>query len=101
MKSRWLRPFLEFIGYMTILSKEIDNTDRATPLLDVLYGAQYRFLNNIATGLDEGIHSFTCLKARQLGISTISLAIDVFWLTMHDGLQGALITDEESNKEKF
>jgi hypothetical protein len=69
--------------------------------MDVLYNAQYRFLHEICDGLDNGVHSFVCLKARQLGISTISLACDVFWLSVHDRMQGALVTDTEANKEKF
>jgi hypothetical protein len=103
MSRVWLDPFLQFISHLTIISKEIEGEhgNEAVPLLDVLYGAQRRFLREVAAGLDNGIHSFVCLKARQLGISTISLAIDCFWLCVHQGLQGALITDTEANKENF
>jgi hypothetical protein len=102
VKGLWLDPFLDFIGHLTIISKEIEHGgNRPVPLLEVLYGAQRRFLRHVCTGLDNGIHSFVCLKARQLGISTISLAIDCFWLCVHEGLQGALITDTEANKENF
>src|SRR5215475_6052806 len=103
MSGQWLDPFLDFISHLTIISKEIehDGGDQAVPLLDVLYGAQRRFLREVTNGLDNGVHSFVCLKARQLGISTISLAIDCFWLCVHQGLQGALITDTDANKEAF
>jgi len=99
----WLEPFLDYISHLTIVSKEIESIEgqREVPLLDILYGAQKRFLRHVTGGLDAGVHSFVCLKARQLGISTISLAIDCFWLTVHPNLQGALITDTESNKEQF
>jgi len=100
-QSVWLDCFLDFIKYLTIPSKEIDGGGRPVPLLDIMYGAQHRFLQEIASGLDDGIHDFKCLKGRQQGISSISLAVDVFWLSMHDKLQGALITDDDANKEKF
>src|SRR5262249_10129703 len=47
----------------------------------------------------KGIHKFFCLKSRQLGVTTISLAIDVFWLAMHNDMIGCLVTDTEKNKE--
>jgi hypothetical protein len=98
----WLDPFLDFISHLTIVSKEMESAESGTtPLLDVLYEAQKIFLRSIAAGLDAGIHSFLFLKARQLGISTISLAADCFWLSVHKQLQGALITDTEANKENF
>jgi len=98
--QRWLPVFLEFITYMSISSKELVGNQR-TALSQILYGGQRRFLEEICTGLDNGIHDFKNLKARQLGISTISLAIDVFWLSVHDKIQGALVTDTEPNREKF
>ncbi len=99
-QQSWLPLFLEFITYMSISSKELVGHERA-PLSQILYRAQRSYLENICEGLDRGIHDFKCLKARQLGISTISLAIDVFWMTIHDKIQGALVTDDEPNREKF
>ena len=92
---RWRNLFLEFIGYLTIDSKETG----VSPLK--LYGSQTRFLDELCEGLDRGVRHFVCLKARQLGISTVSLAIDLFWILVHDGLQGALITDTDENRVKF
>jgi hypothetical protein len=99
-KPQWMDCFLDFIGNMTISSKELDSA-KPVPLLDVLYTAQYRFMEEVAEGLDRGIHDFKCLKSRQLGVSTISLALDVFWASVHDKLQGALITDTDGNRDKF
>lgn len=92
----WLDLLLEFLGHLKIDSKE---TGGASPLN--LYGSQKRFLAEICEGLDRGIHHFVNLKARQLGISTVSLGIDLFWLSVHPGLQGALVTDTEGNRNKF
>jgi hypothetical protein len=91
----WLALFLEFISHLTIDSKET-GVSRLH-----LYNSQKRFLEQVCEGLDRGVRHFVCLKARQLGISTISLAMDLFWLSVHEGLQGALITDTEGNRDKF
>lgn len=99
-KPQWMELFQDFIGNMVISSKELDSS-KPVPLLDVLYTAQYRFMEEVAEGLDRGIHDFKCLKSRQLGVSTISLALDVFWASVHDKIQGALITDTDGNRDKF
>lgn len=99
-QQRWLPLFLEFISHMRISSKELVGHEK-TPLSDLLYYAQRYFLEQICEGLDRNIHNFVCLKARQLGISTIGLAIDVFWLSVHEKIQGAIVTDTDSNREKF
>lgn len=96
----WLDCFLEFLSGMTISSKELD-ADKPVPLLQVLYTAQYKFLEEIAEGLSRGVKDFKILKSRQLGVSTVSLALDVFWASVHDKLQGAIITDTDGNRDKF
>lgn len=95
--NAWLDYFLEFISHLSIDSKETG----ITRLGDNLYGAQIRFLEEVCDGLDHGIRHFTVLKARQLGISTVSLALDLFWLLVHPGTQGALITDTDGNSRRF
>lgn len=92
---RWLPLFQDFISRIVIDSKET-GVSKITP-----YGSQIRFLEEVCEGLDRGVRHFVNLKARQLGISTISLAIDLFWLFVHPGLQGALVTDTEENRDKF
>lgn len=100
--SSWLPVFLDFMANVTITSKELQYDQAETPkLADMLYEAQWMFLENICHGLDNGIHDFKFLKARQLGISTISLVFDCFYMSVKDRLQGALITDTEPNREKF
>jgi hypothetical protein len=93
--QHWLPLFMDFVSHLTIDSKETG----VGPLIP--YGAQMRFLEEICKGLDQGVRHFVVLKARQLGISTISIAADLFWLMVHDGLQGALICDTEGNRDKF
>ena len=57
-------------------------------------------LDAVFDGLSEDIHDFKILKSRQLGISTISRALIIFWLGVHRGMQGAMIFDTESHKEE-
>lgn len=92
---KWLPLFEDFVGRIVIDSKETGVSKIE------MYASQKRFLEEVCDGLDNGIRHFVNLKARQLGISTISLAIDLFWLFVHPGLQGALITDTEENRDKF
>ena len=96
--TRWLKQLEAFIADIRISSKEdIDKDGRGTPL--VLWESQKRFIREVGQGLDQGIHKFVCLKSRQLGITTVSLAIDVFWLAMHPNIIMTLVTDDEKKRE--
>lgn len=64
-------------------------------------GTQRYFVQEIAAGVKMGVHTFVVLKGRQLGISTVSLALDLYWLFKHSGLQGLLVTDTDENRELF
>lgn len=97
--SKWLPIFEEFVKDLRIASKEITSTDERGVKLE-LWESQKRFLKEISSGLDEDIRTFICLKSRQLGITTISLAIDVFWLAVHANLIGALVSDTDKNRNK-
>jgi hypothetical protein len=96
--SRWLPVFREFVRDVRISSKEqVSEDDRGVAL--ELWDSQERFLQEISSGLDRGIHTFMCLKSRQLGITTISLLIDLLWLAMHRGMTCALVTENETNRD--
>jgi len=66
-----------------------------------LLGSQTYVMDEIKKGLDEDVHFFVILKGRQLGITTISLALDLYWHFTHPGLQGTLTTDTEENRDMF
>ena len=83
-----------FLPQIKITSKEL-----LEPAPMKLYRAQDYFLNKVQGGLENDVHTFLCLKARQLGISTVMLPLDIFWLYTNPGLQGALILDSGDNKE--
>lgn len=96
---RWLPLFEEFVSELRINSKEVSNPDGGgTPL--VLWESQRRFLKEIAEGLERGVKQFFCLKSRQLGITTVSLAVDLFWVAVHPGMAMAIVSDTEGNREK-
>lgn len=87
--------FEKFCENMVIDSKE----KGLTPLR--LNGAQKYFITEMIDGLNNGIRRFTVLKGRQLGISTVSLALDLYWNFKFPGLQGTLVTDTETNRDNF
>ena len=68
----------------------IDSKDKGVCKLEP-YLAQRMFLDGIFEGLAEDKHNFTCLKSRQLGISTQAWLLDLFWAGMHPGLKGAIV----------
>lgn len=99
-QSKWLPLFMKFIENIRIVSKEVVSTDKRGAQLKV-WMSQKIFLEELCAGLDDGIRMFYVLKARQLGISTISLVIDVWWLAVHDATLGALVTDTDTNSAAF
>ncbi|HEY4355939.1 MAG TPA: hypothetical protein VGN16_09345 [Acidobacteriaceae bacterium] len=96
--TKWIGLFHEFIKPLRIFSKEVLTSDEGGVPLD-LWESQLRFLQEIAEGLEDGVRFFLCLKSRQLGITTVSLVIDVFWCAMYPGTRAALVTDTESNRD--
>ena len=98
--SRWLKTFERFSKDLRIKSKEVVSDDpRGAPL--EFWNSQKMFMQHLAAGLDDNIHTFYFLKGRQLGITTISIAlIDVFWLAVHNNMIGALVTENEKNRNK-
>jgi len=80
---------------------KIETKEQGLRKMDNLLGTQTYVMNEIAKGLQDDIHFFVILKGRQLGITTISLALDLYWHFMHPGLQGTLTTDTEENRDMF
>jgi hypothetical protein len=96
MSSFDLKSFYRFCAQLKIETKEL-----GLQKMDNLLGTQTYVMNEINKGLKDGIHFFVILKGRQLGITTISLALDLFWHFTHPGLQGTLTTDTEENRDMF
>ena len=64
-------------------------------------GSQRYVVEQIADGLAHDVHTFVILKGRQMGISSVMLALDLYWMFKHKGLQGAVVTDTDENREVF
>jgi len=91
-----LKQFYNFCSQLKIETKE-----HGLKKMDKLLGTQIYTMNEIAKGLEDDIHFFVILKGRQLGITTISLALDLYWHFLNPGLQGTLTTDTEENRDMF
>lgn len=94
--ERWLEVFTNFIKLLRIDSKEVAAVDERGSELK-MWRSQKRFLEAVCRGLDAGKRRFYCLKSRQVGLTTLSLVFDVFWLAMYPGTIGALVTDTPKN----
>ena len=91
-----LNHFYKFCSQLKIETKE-----HGLRKMDTLLGTQTYVMDEIAKGLNDGIHFFVILKGRQLGITTISLALDLYWHYLNPGLNGTLVTDTEENRDMF
>ena len=89
------RKFVRFCEHLRIDSKELG----LVPLR--LWGTQRHVVNEINAGLEDDVHHFVVLKGRQQGITTIMLAVDLFWLMRHPGVQGSLVSDTDENRDQF
>ena len=91
-----LRQFWSFCNELKIDSKEKGQTRLSSPL-----GTQRYVIQEISKSLAEDKHFFIILKGRQQGVTTITLALDLFWHWMFPGMQGTLIADNEGNRDGF
>lgn len=89
--------FYQFCRYLKIESKE----QGMIVLGQTLLGTQTYVIDEVSKALEDGVHFFVVLKGRQLGITTISLALDLYWHFLNPGMQGTLTTDTEENREQF
>lgn len=88
--------FWKFASRLTISTKELGDTTLAKPM-----GTQRYFIREVFEGLDKGINTFVVLKGRQLGISTIMLALDLYWVFMHGGISAGIVTHDEPARDDF
>ena len=91
-----IKQFYAFCSQLRIETKE-----QGLRKMDTLLGTQTYVMDEIAKGLQDNVHFFVILKGRQLGITTISLALDLYWHFINPGLQGTLTTDTEENRDMF
>lgn len=99
-RQHWLGPFLNFIDNIRIDSKEVPAEDERGSKLHI-WTSQRLFLEQLAEGLDRGQHTFLILKGRQSGISTLTLAVLLFWVAVHPRTIAALVCNEEKVRDAF
>ena len=92
-----IKKFYQFCRHLKIESKE----QGMITLGQTLLGTQTYVVDEVAKALADDVHFFVVLKGRQLGITTISLAMDLYWHFINPGMQGTLTTDTEENREQF
>jgi len=91
-----LKKFYKFCS-----ERKIETKEEGLKKMGNLLGTQTYVMQEIQKGLDEDVHFFVILKGRQLGITTISLALDLYWQFTHPGWQGTLVADTEENRDMF
>ena len=91
-----LAKFYKFCSELKIETKE-----EGLKKMGTLLGTQTYVMEEIKKGLEDDVHFFVILKGRQLGITTVSLALDLYWQFTHPGWQGTLVADTEENRDMF
>ena len=89
--------FYRFCDDLRVDTKEFG----IVPLGERLMGTQKYFIEQVADALENDVHYIVCLKGRQVMVSTICLALDLYWSAKYSGIQGTLITDTDENREMF
>ena len=93
-----LKNFWDFCSALRVDTKELGEVSLSP---DNVLGTQKYFIEEIAKGINEGCHYFVILKGRQLGITTISIALDLYWSFKHSGMSGSMVTHTEEAREMF
>jgi len=93
-----LKNFWAFCSALRIDSKEYGEITLSP---ENLLGTQRYFIEEVARGIDEGCHHFVCLKGRQQGITTICIALDLYWSFRNPGMSGSMVTHTEEAREMF
>ena len=99
-QAKWLPLFKKYIRNLRIQSKHAEEDLDGEGIELKLWTSQTRVLEQICEGLEEGVHCFYVLKSRQLGVTTITIAIILFWLALHPNTIGCLVSDNDKNYNK-
>jgi len=93
-------PLSHFLAFLKAV--KIDSKERGIISLgENLLGTQGWALRKFVEGIENGQHEMVVLKCRQIGMSTLMLAIDLYWLFAHRAMTGALITHDEPARDQF
>ena len=98
--TKWLPLFRRYLKALRIQSKHAASDPDGTGIELKLWNSQNRVLEKICDGLERGIHIFYILKSRQLGVTTITIAITLFWLALHPNTIGCFVSDSDKSANK-
>ncbi len=93
-----LAKFKRFLAYLKIHSRDYGVISSE---YKNLLGTQRYILDEIVSGLDEGITTFVILKGRQQGSTTLFQSIDLFYALEYPGILGTFILHEEKVLAKW
>lgn len=80
---------------------KVNSKDKGEIILgEHVFRGQRMMLDQIFEGLAEDRHDFKALKSRQLGISTLSRALTLFWIGVHGGLKGYMVLDTTNHLDE-
>jgi len=99
-QPKWLQLFRRYLKEIRIQSKHTSEDIDGTGVPLTLWTSQSRVLEQICQGLEDDIHVFYILKSRQLGVTTITIAIILFWLAYHPNTIACLVSDGPKNYAK-
>jgi hypothetical protein len=68
-------------------------------VMQALYSTQRYFFQELAAGLERGVHDFLILKGRQQGITKACDALDLYWPQRYEGIQGMMVADDDDSRE--
>lgn len=86
-------------GFLGNLRADTKERGQISLTRDNLLGTQRHFLDQIGKGLDEGVHHFVVLKGRQAGITTIMMALNLYWAFRHSGIGQTLVMHDEPTRD--
>lgn len=98
--AKWLPIFKKFLRNLRIQSKHAVDDPDGTGIELKLWTSQSMVLEQICEGLEQGIHQFYILKSRQLGVTTITIAITLFWLALNPNTVGCMVSDSDKSAAK-
>jgi hypothetical protein len=98
--TRWLPLFTKFIKNLRITSKWAESDPDGTGIPLRMWLSQKMTLEKICDALENDVHVFYVLKSRQLGVTTITMAIILFWLALNANTIGIYVSDNEDNAVK-
>lgn len=87
--------------FMTFLSRLKVQSKDAGLIPFRLLGSQRYILERIREGLKDGVTSFYICKSRQVGCTTLLLAIDMFWAFNFKGLLGTFVLHREEARDDW